>query len=287
MPTRILTAADHTTRVKIESNMPALIQVEIGLITEIWPDGAYIEIVNGCDTASISLIDSAGATVNYLTNGNNTLVPGEYARVSYLGANVWDCHVYNLPGAAPPPSGGVAMNVYTAVSATGTFGGSLVNSWNAVVRQDSNVNQWTYDAYTGTFTCIDAGLYDVVVDCKIEGNVGAPSYAWPDELSSYGIDLEPSGASLNSSQSRPHTRYSPPGSHPNLNGNFGLIVGASSTPASSAGSVSTFTERFSVTALNGGQVTPRMFAHSYNASSAEAIFSLVISFMKVSPLGGG
>lgn len=200
------------------------------------------------------------------------------------------------PNAAPSwqtPAGGGGgepdVCVFKMDAGAGTFGGSLISNWTTVTRIDENpLASWAavVDPYTSAFSSFattTAGTYEVIAECMITGNTDAPAYTWPDGLSSYGIDFEVQAPAIaQSPKTKVHTRYSPEQSHPNLPGNFGLGAGASSSEAGLAGSVSTFTERLIVSVPNDGVVIPRMFATSYNSSSATAVCSVTISFRMIS-----
>ena len=183
-----------------------------------------------------------------------------------------------------PASGGLEMNVYLLNNGTGSFGGSLVGNWSSVQKMDEClVTTWgNFDSYAGSFECLVQGVYEIVVECRIIGDNGSPAFTWPDELTSYGVDLLADVPATNTTpQTKLHTRYSPPGVYPNLSGNTGLSI-ASSAEAALAATTSSFTERFIVRSTVTGKVHPKLFAFSYNSSGASATFSMSISFMKIS-----
>jgi hypothetical protein len=95
MLTHILTAADHATRVRIDTNSVDSIQVVVGSTSETWPDGCYIEVVN----LSPSPIELIGTAVTLTSLSGTTFIQhGEYARVSLVSPGQWDMHVYTLDG---------------------------------------------------------------------------------------------------------------------------------------------------------------------------------------------
>lgn len=184
---------------------------------------------------------------------------------------------------AAPAGGGVEMNVYRLTGGSGNFSGTIINNFTTVSQRDeSPTTLWgNWDSYAGSFQCLVSGVYEIVIECHLSGSSGAPAYVWPEELTAYGVDMPYDyPASMDMPTTKSHTRYSPPGSHPNLNGNFGLSQ--LSAPAGESGTKVTFTERYIVRSDVGGLVYPRLFAASYNNASAGVSCSMTISFMKIS-----
>lgn len=100
----VLTPADHGTRVRIDSTESDTIDVFVGNTSDVWPVGAYVEVVNISETAMVRLVGVSSETLNLLS-GTDTLEYGEYARVSQVvqgTPGVWDVHVYKLSVGAVP-----------------------------------------------------------------------------------------------------------------------------------------------------------------------------------------
>lgn len=102
MPNLILTAADHATRVRLDSLDGEDIKVEVGDPSQTWVIGAVIEICRlvTCD-AQVFVNPFDGITLNFLSSVN-TLERGQYARVSQVEPGIWDMHIYG-PGPSTPP----------------------------------------------------------------------------------------------------------------------------------------------------------------------------------------
>jgi hypothetical protein len=247
-------------------SFPALVEANVGQSITVEGDtGAKFKSgVNtlGINSSGAVLVNaSAGTTGQVLTSAGS----GSPA--------VW----------STPAGGGLEMNVFVMTGGSGSFNGSLINNYTAVHQRDESPTLlWQPDPYGGAYTCMVKGVYEIVVECNIVGDNGSPAFTWPDQLTSYGVDLLADVPATNTTpQTKLHTRYSPPGTYPNLSGNTGLSL-ASSAEAALAATTSSFTERFIVSSNVTGVVYPKMFAFSYASSLPTVSCSMSISFMKIS-----
>lgn len=240
--------------------------------------------------AGRNLITPANSGSVTLNTGNVDRLSIDEAGAFLVGADAGASgEVLTSQGVGAPPvwapagggGGGVEMNVYYLSGGNGFFSG-FVNNWSTVSQRDeSPTTLWgNFDSYTGSFECLEGGIYEIVTECNIYGDAGAPSYVWPDGYSAYGVDMPvDTPALMDMPQTKAHTRYSPEASFPNLNGNFGLSQ--LSPPAGEAGTRVMFTERYIVRSAVGGLVYPRLFAAHYNSSGSAMSCSMTISFMRV------
>lgn len=304
-PIRIITLDDIGTRIRVSSTSYTTIEVQVDAEGATpWPDGAWVEVVylgTFTDNILISTVPLSGVILHQLS-GTLMLVPGQYCRLTRVSMDVWDVQVYpKIPATTqgslllassgtgsgcnwvPAPAGAPPTYVFEVENissgSSGSFGGSLFNSWggvNFVAGGDSPPITWDNYSHGFKYTGSLYSYFEVFTECEIKGYDGYSLNLFPEGLSAYGIDLEAVYPALNRTpQTKTHTRFSN-SSNTLSEGNFGLSVGSPS--AVKAANTCSFTERFIVSFEPNSVVVPRLFAYNYNAPSIETRGRVVISF---------
>jgi PKD repeat protein len=96
-----LVPSQNAQRVRLQTAASQQIRVIVGNTAHTWINGTYIEVLHVSGGTGFYFEAAPGATLNALSAGITTLQVGEYGRVSYLGGNVWDLHIYPLPVTIP------------------------------------------------------------------------------------------------------------------------------------------------------------------------------------------
>lgn len=280
--------------------------LEIGDQTTGFTPGMHVILQNN-GPSDISMINAPGTTALLRTAFNTLKVGGvvhlyfrtssvetqaqvwdfEYSpsslnlldNVTTIGADDGDVLTYNagIWGPTAPATGGggeSATLIFSLemLSGSAQFSGALYSNWQNISRldlvSDSSV---TIDSYTGHFT-LAPGLWEVTVNGYYDSSTGT----FPTGLTSYGVELEPTGGSLLTPGTTLHTRFTENG----IPNGPQALSNAPSNAAQASFRV-TLNDRFLVGYSNSGTLATHMFSYAYNNTSVEITGRLIMSFKRL------